>query len=744
MDQFGHYRIEELIGSGATGEVYRAHDERRDQAVAVKLLPAALGEDARYKRRFHGACTTAARLREPHVIRIHDFGEIDGRLYLSMRLVDGPSLAALLAAGPLAPGRAVDLVGQVAVALDAAHAAKLVHRAVKPSNILVTPPDSVQVVDFGLAQAAGPARSQPMTNVAGAGMWAYLAPERFENQPIDARADVYSLACVLHECLTGVKPFAGDDLPALMYAHLQLPPPRPSELVAGVPPQLDRVVARGMAKEPDERYATAGELAAAARAALLPAAVPTDLADDRTADDRTADDRTTPVAVPAGRFEAAAPVPAASPTPRPAPRPAPSPSPAPQPAPASGPSPIPAPRPAAGPPPGPPPVPPPGGPDFARRPRRPATRLVLLALLLVILSAAATALVIGPWRGGGEPSEPLDPQQAAPAQAPPVPVAPAAPLPTEAAPAPVGNSSASPTVGPTVPVGPTPGYMEIAPNGRYAYIANRGAGVLTVFDTTINSVTGAIPVPEGGPQFVAFSPDGTRAYVSIFNNDRTVNEVGVLDTATSTFVARVPTGVRPFALDVTPDGRTVYVPNHDSGSITVIDTASNAVTATVEVAPNPHWVDVSEDGTRLYAANHESNVVTILDTATNTPITTVPVGLSPHSILAHPSEPLLFNVNYDSSSMSVTDLNSNAVIATVPTAPHPQDVSMAPDGRHGYLATVDDNAIQVFDATTFAITARVPTGRSPTSIAVAPNGRQAYVTNLDDGTVTVLNIAGTA
>ena len=105
-----------------------------------------------------------------------------------------------------------------------------------------------------------------------------------------------------------------------------------------------------------------------------------------------------------------------------------------------------------------------------------------------------------------------------------------------------------------MPVGPTPGYMEIAPNGRYAYIANRAAGLLTVFDTTINAVTGTIPVPDGGPQFVAFSPDGIFAYVSIFNNERTINEVAVLDTANSQFIARVPTGVRPFALDVTPDG----------------------------------------------------------------------------------------------------------------------------------------------------------------------------------------------
>ncbi len=309
---------------------------------------------------------------------------------------------------------------------------------------------------------------------------------------------------------------------------------------------------------------------------------------------------------------------------------------------------------------------------------------------------------------------------------------------------PVGNSVATPTVGGTVFVGPTPGYLEIAPSGAYGYIANRAAGVLTVFDAVRNTVTGTIPVRDGGPQFVAFSPDGNRAYVSIFNNERTVNEVGVLDTDTGAFIARIPVGVRPFALVVSPDGRRLYVPNHDSGGITVIDTASNSVVTSIAVAPNPHWLTISKDGSRLYAANHESNLVSVIDTASNNVLTTVPVGKSPHSIVAHPSKPLVFVVNYDSSSVSVIDTTSNAVVATVPTGSHPQDVSLAADGKHAYVACVDQNAIQVLDTVTYQITATVPVGKSPTSVAISSDGRQAYVTNLADGTVTTLNIAGTA
>ncbi len=308
----------------------------------------------------------------------------------------------------------------------------------------------------------------------------------------------------------------------------------------------------------------------------------------------------------------------------------------------------------------------------------------------------------------------------------------------------IGNSVATPTAGGAVFVGPTPGYLEVAPNGAYGYIANRAAGVLTVYDAVRNTVTGTIPVKDGGPQFVAFAPDGNRAYVSIFNNDRTVNEVGVLDTSTGAFIAKVPTGIRPFALVVSPDGGKVYVPNHDSGNITVIDTATNSVAGDIKVAPNPHWLAMSKDGTRLYSANHESNLVTVIDTSNNAILATVPVGKSPHSIVAHPTKPLVFVVNYDSSSVSVIDTNTNGVVATVPTGSHPQDITLAADGKHAYLACVDENAIEVLDTSTFKITATVPVGKSPTSVAVSTDGRQAYVTNLADGTVTQLNIAGTA
>src|SRR5690349_9693563 len=269
MQQFGQYRIEGLIGSGGMGEVYRAYDTRRDREVALKLLPAALSDDPEYQRRFQRESYAVARLREPHVIPIHDYGEIDGRLFIDMRLVDGPNLGALIErGGPLSPERAVGLVSQIAEALDAAHADGVVHRDVKPSNVLVTANDFVYVVDFGIAHAVGHSRSKLTMTGATIGTLDYMAPERFESHPVDPRTDVYSLACVLFECLTAEKPFLGDDLPALMYAHLYTAPRRVSAVNPAVGTGLDEVVAKGMAKDPADRYPSTGALAAAARAAI--------------------------------------------------------------------------------------------------------------------------------------------------------------------------------------------------------------------------------------------------------------------------------------------------------------------------------------------------------------------------------------------------------------------------------------------------------------------------------------------
>ncbi len=266
--KFGRYRLFELVGQGAMSKVYKARDTVMGRDVAIKLLSAELANEPGLPERFNREALTVGRLTEPHIIPIHDTGEIDGQLYLVMPIIDGINIStAIKQDGPMAPERAVRVIEQIAAALNVAHAHGLVHRDVKPSNALITHDDFVYLIDFGLVHDK--AATELTTAGQIVGTYAYMAPERLMTPDIaDARADVYALACMLHELLTGARPFPGTLVAQQMTAHLTLDPPVPSAQQPGVPIGFDDVVARGMAKDADERYQSAAELAAAARAAL--------------------------------------------------------------------------------------------------------------------------------------------------------------------------------------------------------------------------------------------------------------------------------------------------------------------------------------------------------------------------------------------------------------------------------------------------------------------------------------------
>jgi len=265
--QFGHYRLRRLLGRGGFGDVWEAEDTVMDRVVALKLLKPGYSDNENFRQRLFREARTAGRLREPHVVPIHHCGEIDGQLYIDMRIIDGADLHAVLSQeGPLEPARAVEVVRQIAAALDAASAAGLIHRDVKPANIVLAEDDFAYLLDFGLANAASDAR---LTNTGFTiGTFAYMAPERFRADVLDHRVDIYALACVLFECLTGTPPYLMIEHTALMGAHLMAPIPSPSQRRPGIPAAFDRVIARGMAKIPGERYASAGDLARAAHLAL--------------------------------------------------------------------------------------------------------------------------------------------------------------------------------------------------------------------------------------------------------------------------------------------------------------------------------------------------------------------------------------------------------------------------------------------------------------------------------------------
>ncbi|RAV10830.1 serine/threonine protein kinase, partial [Mycobacterium colombiense] len=264
--QFGPYRLGRLVGRGGMGDVYEAEDTVRERIVALKLMSRTLSNDPVFRSRMQREARTAGRLHEPHVVPIHDFGEIDGQLYVDMRLIDGKDLASMLKRyGPISPPRAIAIVRQIGSALDAAHAAGILHRDVKPENILVSADDFAYLVDFGIASATSDEKLTQFGTTVGTAK--YMAPERFGDSDVTHKADIYALTCVLYECLTGSPPYTGDQL-SVMGAHVHQPIPRPSAARPSIPAAFDGVIARGMAKDPAERYLTCGDLAAAAYGAL--------------------------------------------------------------------------------------------------------------------------------------------------------------------------------------------------------------------------------------------------------------------------------------------------------------------------------------------------------------------------------------------------------------------------------------------------------------------------------------------
>ncbi|MGV9677852.1 serine/threonine-protein kinase [Nocardia sp. NPDC003482] len=273
---FAGYRIERLLGVGGMGEVYLAHDRDLPRWVALKILHPAVGDDASIRARFLHEADTAARLAHPNIVTVYARGQEGGRLWIAMQYVDGvDAAAAVRGGGPIPAEHAVHIVTEVAKALDHAHAAGVLHRDVKPANILLSsgPAQQVFLADFGIAKALDQADQFTRAGELFAS-FQYAAPEQFDTRAdVDRRADVYALGCTLYFLLTGALPYPGTTTGQLIHGHLNLPAPRPSRENPGVPSGFDAVIARALAKNRDDRYAGCGELAAAARRAL-PASAP--------------------------------------------------------------------------------------------------------------------------------------------------------------------------------------------------------------------------------------------------------------------------------------------------------------------------------------------------------------------------------------------------------------------------------------------------------------------------------------
>jgi hypothetical protein len=277
--EFAGYRIEALLGRGGMGVVYRAENIRLGNTVALKLLSDELAEDESFRERFVRESRTAATLNHPNIVTIYDAGDWEGVLYIAMRHVDGDLKAYLRREGPMAPDNALAIAAQVGSALDAAHARGLLHRDVKPANILLDPgepgaPPIAYLADFGLTKHLE-SRSGITASGQFVGTIDYMSPEQIEGRDVDARTDIYSLGCVVFESLAGATPFRRETEVAVLWAHMRDDPPPLTEVRPDLPSEVNTVLAKAMAKAPEERHSSCRELVADLRRALGAAAVET-------------------------------------------------------------------------------------------------------------------------------------------------------------------------------------------------------------------------------------------------------------------------------------------------------------------------------------------------------------------------------------------------------------------------------------------------------------------------------------
>ncbi|MET8426856.1 serine/threonine-protein kinase [Nocardia sp. NPDC004860] len=714
--RFGHYQLVRLLGRGGMGQVWLAHDTHTDRDVALKVLPPEAVADEGYRKRFEREARLAAKVRGPHIVPIHTFGELDGRLFIDMEYIEGTDLAEVVKCGPVPPTTAVDLVAQIAAALDTAHAADLVHRDVKPSNVIVLPSGFAYLIDFGIARRHG--QTAITTTGAAIGTWAYMAPERFTGQE-DARADVYALACVLFECLTGRRPFGETDPAQQMRAHMMTPVPRATALNPEVPDGLDEVIRRGMAKDPDRRYRTAGELASAAGEVVHPTrgvalatvaespattkwgagwtfplsvavAEPTRVDDGTLVTGIDQDDVAEDQAQNASGLSRAV------------------------------------------------------GRSRGRIAPKP---LVLLAagVLLVVTGAVGTAVYLGrddSGQGGvASSSTPAQPTRT---------VAPGAPRAVTA----------------VVPVGISPSGIAVDPIAETAYVANWGdyakkaGGSISIIDLRTNQVTTTIEIPHF-PTGVAVDSESRKVYVTGSAPSSTVTErsddivdvsgsVTVIDARTNKISATLTVGLAPEGIVVDSRSHTAYVANRGNpmgegskGSISVIDTRTDAVVSTLKPKELPADVTFDSQTRSLVITQPLSNSVAVVDIATNT-TTSINVGWPTYGIDMDSRSGIAYAAS--DTSLTVIDLRTKTATGTTYLGvAH----GLAVDAAGGVIFAVGgkrgtepySNAVStlyVVDIATKDVVASVDVGRGGGSVAVNPTTHIAYVTNRDDNTVSVV------
>lgn len=662
---FGHYRLIRRVGNGGMGEVWKAVDPTEGgREVALKLLLPHYSDLPEFRARFEQEAILAARLAEPHSVPVHKTGEIDRRLFIDMRWIDGRTATSALPSAGFDPARAVEIIRSVASALEAAHRLKLLHRDVKPSNIMITSDDFVYLIDFGLGRSIDAHTSGGLTRPGD--LWGspgYIPPERLAGEPDTVRGDVYSLACVLFELLTGTKAFSGADIGGRR--------PRPHSLRPAVPRQFDNVLALGLAHDPAHRPASALTLSEMAERALR------DSFRRRRTD---AQPKTHPPdgrAQGGGKSHPRGPIGDNEP-PRTRDEP-----------PRTRPDPLAAHRDREAPP----------RPSVSRPPGRPRLLPGVIGVTAAFVLAGIVYLATQGIPSSGTPT---------PAVVPAIRVGAA---PDSLAVAPDGETLvvsdpqdgtanvidlAERRVTAEIRVGTDPRAVAIDATGRRAYIANAGTGTVSVVDLRSRTVTASIPVGDR-PTALALQGNGARLFVG---NEQSA-DVAVVDTRSNAVVDTISVGFMPWTtiegLAVDDAGRTVLVTvdsSLQSDTVAVLDIGEGRTRGEIPVGETPQGVAISSDGRLGYVADQDSGTVTVVDVGNLAVVTTVAVGGSPSGVVAHGGR--IYVAGSDSGAAAL-DVRTNRPLPVLTGTGEMTAIAIAPDGRSAFLLSPESPELTEVD-----------------------------------------------